>query len=93
MKLAVGRRNRGPSQAERANNPMFVWGEASNASGVRRTARVRTANGYQTTVYAALGIVHDALESSPAPGFKTPSMLMGANYVSVLPGSTDIRIE
>ena len=45
------------------------------------------------TVYAALGIVHDTLETTPTPGFKTPTMLVGSDYVSHLPGSTAIRIE
>lgn len=93
MKRPFSRRAPGPSATERASNPMFVWGEVTNAQGVRKTARVRTANGYQATVYAALGIVHDTLEGAPAPGFKTPSMLAGADYVSQLPGSTAIRVE
>lgn len=92
MKRATSRPKRGPTETERANNPTFVWGEVSNASGVRKTARVRTANGYQTTVYAALGIVHDMLETSPVPGYRTPSQLMGASYVSELPGSTAIQV-
>jgi short subunit dehydrogenase-like uncharacterized protein len=92
MKKSAERRA-GPDATARANNPTFVWGEAVNAKGERRTARVRTANAYQATVYAALGIVHDTLESTPSPGFKTPSQLVGAQYVSQLPGSTPIRVE
>lgn len=93
MKRAMSPRVSGPSASERSNNPMFVWGEAINARGVRKTARLRTANGYQATVYAALGLVHDTLQSTPAPGFRTPSMLASADYVSQLPGSSPIRVE
>ncbi|MET0660565.1 MAG: saccharopine dehydrogenase NADP-binding domain-containing protein [Steroidobacteraceae bacterium] len=93
LKRSMSPTTAGPSASERANNSMFVWGEVVNAKGVRKTARVTTANGYQATVYAALGIVHDMLETTPAPGFKTPSMLVGADYVSHLPGSTTLRIE
>lgn len=93
MKRGIGRKVSGPSASERADHPMYVWGEAINAQGARKTARVRTANGYQATVYAALGLVHDTLDGAPTAGFKTPSMLMGANYVSQLPGSTAIRVE
>ena len=93
LKKSMSPRAPGPSATERANNAMFVWGEAVNAKGVRKTARVSTANGYQATVYAALGIVHDTLETTPTPGFKTPSMLVGSDYVSHLPGSTAMRIE
>lgn len=93
LKFAASRRSAGPSATERASNSTYVWGEVVNASGVRKVAWVRTANGYQTTVYAALGLVHDCLETPPAPGFKTPSLLAGASYVSHLPGATAIRVE
>jgi short subunit dehydrogenase-like uncharacterized protein len=92
-KKTIDRRVPGPSESERANHPTYVWGEATNASGARKTARVRTANGYQLTVYSALGIVHDCLEISPQAGFRTPSQLVGPDYVSTLPGSTAIRVE
>lgn len=92
MKRSAGGGQPGPSETERQNNPVFVWGEAVAPSGVRKTARVRTPNGYQTTVYAALGIVHDTLESGMAGGFRTPSQLMGASYVCQLPGASAIEV-
>jgi short subunit dehydrogenase-like uncharacterized protein len=93
MKKAVDRQPAGPDETERANNPTYVWGEVTNAAGTRKVARVRTANGYQVTIYAALGIVHDTLEHTASAGFSTPTMLVGAQYVSTLPGSSPIRVS
>ncbi|CAN5722391.1 hypothetical protein BH23PSE2_BH23PSE2_07090 [soil metagenome] len=43
-------------------------------------------NGYTRTVTASLGIVEHLLRGSGAAGFRTPSQLMGAEYVLALPG-------
>ena len=45
-----------------------------------------TPNGYALTVSASLGIVEYLLANSPAGGYYTPSLLMGADYVLKLPG-------
>lgn len=87
---AVTRRTgavRGPDAAARAGRPSFVWGEAE-AAGLRRTCRMRTANGYDFTVSSALGVVSSVLGRPPPAGFCTPSRLMGKNFASALPGSS-----
>ena len=70
-----------------------MWGEVRNASGVRRTARLETANGYRLTVDGTLMAVQFLLKNAPSGGYYTPSMLMGARCVEQLPGSTSIRVE
>jgi short subunit dehydrogenase-like uncharacterized protein len=45
-----------------------------------------TPNGYELTVTASLGIVTFLLENDVEGGFFTPSLLMGADYASRLPG-------
>lgn len=82
-----------PNKTERDNNPTHVWGEARNAAGEVRTARLRTANGYSLTVHASLGILGEVLSRACNPGFTTPSLLVGADFVSSLPGSSTIRID
>lgn len=77
----------GPDAADRANSPAHVWGEVRNEAGEVRTARIKTANGYDLTVTGSLEFVAHLLEHRPAGGYYTPSQLLGADLVSKLPGS------
>ncbi len=92
-KFGIDRRLQPPTEAQRASNPSFVWGEARNAAHKTVTARVVTANGYALTIASSLAIIGRALVSPPPPGFATPGMLLGADFVSTLPGSSPIRID
>ncbi|MBL8265992.1 saccharopine dehydrogenase family protein, partial [Steroidobacter sp.] len=93
VKFSAQRRITPPDKTQRDNNPTHLWGEARNAAGEVRTARLRTANGYSLTVHAALGILDPVLNRACNPGFSTPSFLVGADFVSTLPGSSTIRID
>jgi short subunit dehydrogenase-like uncharacterized protein len=93
LKRAVDRRVRPPDATQRNSNPTFVWGEARNVAGKTVTARVVTANGYALTVASSLGIMELLLKSPPAAGYATPSMLVGAEFVSTLPGSSQLRLD
>lgn len=84
---------KGPDETARARMPAYVWGEAINARGERRTARVQTANGYSLTVPGALAVTTHLLNHEASAGFTTPSRLMGANLVSQLPGGGQIVID
>jgi short subunit dehydrogenase-like uncharacterized protein len=92
LKSRVARQPPGPDEAQRAATPTHVWGEARNAAGQVRSARVVTANGYTVTVHAALGIVERLLGGDAPAGALTPARLMGARYVETLPGSGRIAI-
>jgi short subunit dehydrogenase-like uncharacterized protein len=93
IKFGIDRRLQPPSSAQRENNPTYVWGEARNAAGRIVTARLRTANGYALTVASSLGMMSALLKHSHPGGFATPSMLVGADFASSLPGSSEIRLE
>jgi len=93
LKFAVQHRVQSPTQAQRDNNPSFVWGEARNASGRVLTARMRTANGYTLTVQSSLGILTEVFAGVPDPGFTTPALLVGPDFASSLAGSTPIRLD
>lgn len=87
LKRQVARRVRGPSAQRRERTDSFVWGEASDEAGSVVTKTLRTPNGYDLTVSASLGIVGRLLEGpAPSPGFHTPSLLLGPDYVLSLPG-------
>ena len=93
VKFSAERRVTPPDKTQRDNNPTYVWGEARNAAGEVKTARLRTANGYSLTVQSSLGILSELLSRPCNPGFTTPSSLVGAEFVSTLPGSSMIRID
>lgn len=94
LKFFVEQRLRPPTQAQRDNNPTYVWGEARNANGKTVTARLRTLNGYALTVHASLGIMAELLTRPHPPGYITPARLMGADFVGTLgTASAEIRID
>jgi short subunit dehydrogenase-like uncharacterized protein len=82
-----------PGQQERDNNPSLVWGEARNSAGAWVSARLRTANGYNFTVASALAILEEVMSNSYEPGFTTPATMMGADFVTHLPGSSEIVVQ
>ena len=76
----------GPEVGERNNTQMQLWGEVSSADGRSVSATMTTPDGYDVTVTASLGIVKYLLENDVEGGFYTPSLLMGADFATSLPG-------
>lgn len=76
----------GPDADRRARSGCHVWGEARDAAGTVAALQLATPNGYDLTVAAALGIAERVLRGGLAGGYRTPSQLMGADYVLTLPG-------
>lgn len=93
LKRRIEQAVKGPDEATRERLPTYVWGEATNAKGQKKTARIRTANGYSLTVTGALAVVEHLLANRPAGGSYTPSRLVGADLVARLPGSGTLVIE
>jgi short subunit dehydrogenase-like uncharacterized protein len=89
----IGKRIQGPDSAARERMPSYVWGEVGNHKGEKRTARIRTANGYSLTITGSLEVVQYLLQNEVPGGAYTPSMLMGAGLVSRLPESGPMLIE
>jgi short subunit dehydrogenase-like uncharacterized protein len=83
----------GPTAAERERTPVLVWGEVRNAAGRTVTARLRVPNGYTVTTDAAVAIARRLLQGDVGPGFTTPARLMGAQFVTSLPGATQITVD
>ncbi len=83
----------GPSADDRSKLPSYVWGEAVNAKGEKKTARIKTENGYSVTVTGALAVVEFLTHHRPKGGGYTPARLLGADLVTKLPGSSALTIE
>jgi short subunit dehydrogenase-like uncharacterized protein len=92
MKRRIERTVRGPSAVKRDTQPTFVWGEVTNARGDKRTARIKTANGYSLTVTGALAVVEHLLTHDVPGGTYTPATLIGRDLVMRLPGSGPMLI-
>jgi short subunit dehydrogenase-like uncharacterized protein len=94
LKRTIDRRVPGPNEKQLATLSTWVWGEARNARGDVRVARVKTANGYALTVDSALAVTQHLLEQpSVTGGHWTPSRLCGHSLVERLPGSGPIVVS
>jgi short subunit dehydrogenase-like uncharacterized protein len=85
LKAAIARRPRGPSAEQRARGRSLLWGEATDGA---RTAvsRISAPEGYALTVLTALAAVEAALAGRAKPGFQTPSLAFGADFILGIPG-------
>ncbi|MCZ8537850.1 saccharopine dehydrogenase NADP-binding domain-containing protein [Paenisporosarcina quisquiliarum] len=83
----------GPDEEARKNSPAYIWGEATTATGEKRTVRIQTANVYSLTVYGALAITTRLLETDLPGGSYTPATLFGSELIEQLPGSGTFQIE
>ena len=81
-----------PNAAQRSNNSTLIFAEVRNATGNSIAVRFRTTNGYALTVASSLAIVTDVLARPRAPGFATPSKLMGSDFVAALPGFAEVSL-
>lgn len=90
IKGLIGSRVTGPEAEKRAQTPTFIWGEASNSSGAIKTARLQMGNGYDVTRYGAVAVAVKVLSHDFTGGSYTPSQLMGADFVTTLPGSGEL---
>jgi short subunit dehydrogenase-like uncharacterized protein len=82
----------GPDEAARKSSPTFVWGEARNAAGLTKTARMVVDNGYTTTALGTLAVVEYVSVHPPVGGAYTPSKLCGVDLVSRIPGAGPLQL-
>jgi short subunit dehydrogenase-like uncharacterized protein len=94
LQRVVEKRIQGPDADARDRTPTYVWGEARNAAGETRTARIKTANTYSLTITGALAVVQHLLEEKIVEGGSyTPALLVGPELVERLPGSGPLLIN
>ena len=78
----------GPTEAERQRNRCFFWAEVTDEAGRSAVARQQTPDGYDLTVATALAAVARVLSGAIAPGFKTPAMAFGPDFILEIAGVT-----
>jgi short subunit dehydrogenase-like uncharacterized protein len=85
----------GPTEAERRKNRCFFWGEVTDEARHTAVARQQTPDGYDLTVEASLAAAARIRSGAIAPGFQTPAMAFGPDFVLELPGvaRTDVPTD
>lgn len=86
LKRRIERTTPGPDAETRAGSGCRVWGRVSADDGRTVEGEMHTPNGYALTVDASVSIAERLLTTPPAPGYHTPSQLLGAEYVLGLDG-------
>ena len=77
----------GPSDAARAGATARLWGEAWDNDGNRVISRLRTADGYTLTALTSVAAAEKVLAGGAKPGFQTPSLAFGADFILEIAGS------
>ena len=86
LQRIITRTMTGPTETERADDECLLWGEVTNAAGQQVTLQLRTPEGYNVTMDAAVTAVVALLEGDLPPGAYTPSLAFGPEFVLGLRG-------
>jgi saccharopine dehydrogenase (NAD+, L-lysine-forming) len=84
----------GPGAEQRAQTVTHVWGEVRDEQGRSAAGRVHGPEaGVIWTIRAALAAVRRVLSGSVPPGFQTPAMAFGPDFVLEAEGVTIEDLE
>lgn len=87
IRKKIKNRPAGPSDDMRSKAIAMIWGEASNAKGVKVTDHFNCADGYTLTAHSSLIITKKILEGNFKPGYQTPAGCYGEDLVKEIPGT------
>jgi short subunit dehydrogenase-like uncharacterized protein len=71
----------GPAEEQRRNGFSLIVGEASNDKGGSVSSRLKTPEGYSLTALTTVEIMRRILSGDHRPGFQTPSLAYGADFI------------
>lgn len=83
---AVRRRPPGPSVTARERGASRLWGEATDDGGRRVTSRLTGPHAYTLTALTAVAAIEKVLAGGARPGFQTPSLAFGPDFVMEIDG-------
>ena len=86
LKRVIEKRIFGPDDRERAQGEILIYGEAVDENGETLIRRMRIPEGYTFTMCAALAAVRRILEESIDPGYFTPALAFGPEFVLDIEG-------
>ena len=81
LKAQIDRLPEGPSEAARRIGRAILVGVARNAKGETVRSRLTTPEGYSLTAAAAFDAARRVAAGEVKPGFQTPSLAFGADYI------------
>ena len=81
----IDRRVRGPDADELRHGRTEFWGRVTDALGRTAEATLETPNGYTLTVQASLAILQQVLAGRVRPGFSTPALALGGEFIETIP--------
>jgi short subunit dehydrogenase-like uncharacterized protein len=81
LKAQIDRMPEGPTDAQRREGHAILIGVATNAKGERARTRLTTREGYTLTADTGLEIARRVVAGEFKPGFQTPSLAYGADFV------------
>jgi short subunit dehydrogenase-like uncharacterized protein len=84
----IQRMRPGPNAAARARVRSRVWGEVENAAGQQARARIIGPEGYTLTAHTAVEVLRRVLSGEATPGFRTPSLAFGPDFILTIEGVT-----
>jgi short subunit dehydrogenase-like uncharacterized protein len=88
LKARVDRLPEGPSEAARRAGRHVLVGVARNEKGQTVSSRLRTPEGYSLTAETAFDAARCVAAGEVKPGFQTPSLAFGADYILNFDGVT-----
>ena len=86
LKKRIDKTHVNPSEEVRSKTKSFIYGEVSNTQGKSCTLELVTPNGYNLTILTALAAVEKTLSNTLKPGFYTPSMAFGEDFILQIEG-------
>lgn len=87
LKAMLGFTPAGPSEEKRVSGFSLMIGEALDDRGGRLISKLQTPEGYHLTSLTAVEIMRRILVSDFKPGFQTPSLLYGSDFILQFPNT------
>jgi len=92
MKAQVMKRKPGPDENERKTGYSIFYGEVENEKGIKKSAGLKTPEGYSLTAATAILIAEKVLTGNFKAGYMTPSLAYGADLILEIPGTQRYNI-
>ena len=86
LKAQIDQQPEGPSDAERRAGYSILVGEAINEAGDKVVSLLKTPEGYTLTAMTSLEIMRRVLAGDAQPGFQTPSLAFGPDFITEFDG-------